>query len=127
VTLVYGLTRHAWLEATLAGLALAISLMPEEFPVILSSFMALGAWRIARSRVLTRRAPAIESLGSATVLCVDKTGTLTQNRMVVRALLGDSLVVDPDAAVPLPEAVHAVLEYAILASQRDPSTRWIGP
>jgi len=120
VTLFYGLTRHAWLEATLAGLALAISLMPEEFPVILSVFMALGAWRIARSRVLTRRAPAIETLGSATVLCVDKTGTLTQNRMVVRALIGDSLAVDPDAAAPLPEAVHAVLEYAILASQRDP-------
>jgi Ca2+-transporting ATPase len=120
VTVVYGLTRHAWLEATLAGLALAISLMPEEFPVILSVFMALGAWRIARSRVLTRRAPAIETLGSATVLCVDKTGTLTQNRMVVRALIGDSVVVDPDSAVPLPEPAHPVLEIAILASQRDP-------
>jgi Ca2+-transporting ATPase len=120
VTLIYGVTRHAWLEATLAGLALAISMMPEEFPVILSVFMALGAWRIARSRVLTRRAPAIETLGSATVLCVDKTGTLTQNRMIVRTLVADSLAVEVESATELPEAVHPVLEYAILASQRDP-------
>jgi Ca2+-transporting ATPase len=120
VTVVYGMTRHSWLEATLAGLALAISLMPEEFPVIPTIFMALGAWRIARSRVLTRRAPAIETLGSATVLCVDKTGTLTLNRMEVRAIVADSVPwsVSPDAGVP--NTHHSVLEYAILASQRDP-------
>ncbi|MBI3854887.1 MAG: cation-translocating P-type ATPase [Planctomycetes bacterium] len=120
VTVLYGLTRGSWLQATLAGLALAISLMPEEFPVILTVFMALGAWRIARSRVLTRRGAAIESLGSATVLCVDKTGTLTQNRMEVRTLIADGATVDVDSNGELPEAVHAVVEYAILASQRDP-------
>jgi Ca2+-transporting ATPase len=121
VTVVYGITRHAWLEAALAGLALAISLMPEEFPVILTVFMALGAWRIARSRVLTRRAPAIETLGSASVLCVDKTGTLTQNRMEVRLLIEDGTSFDVDSNGGLPETVHPVVEYAILASQRDPT------
>jgi Ca2+-transporting ATPase len=84
VALVYSLTRGNWLDGTLAGLALAISLVPEEFPVVLTVFLALGAWRISRKRVLTRRVPAIEMLGSATTLCVDKTGTLTMNRMVVR-------------------------------------------
>jgi len=120
VVLVYGFTRHAWLEAALAGLALGISLMPEEFPVILTIFMAMGAWRISRSRVLTRRAPAIETLGSATVLCVDKTGTLTQNRMEVRTLIAGGITFDLEATGGLPEAVHPVVEYAILASQRDP-------
>lgn len=119
VTIIYGLTRPSWLEAVLAGLALAISLMPEEFPVILTVFMALGAWRIARSRVLTRRAPAIETLGSATVLCVDKTGTLTQNRMEVRAMVAEGNAFEVDSAA-LPEHVHPVVEYGILASQRDP-------
>ncbi len=121
VTVVYGITRHAWLEAALAGLALAISLMPEEFPVILTVFMALGAWRIARSRVLTRRAPAIETLGSASVLCVDKTGTLTQNRMEVRSLIVDGTPFDVNGNGGLPESVHSIVEYAILASQRDPT------
>src|SRR6185369_14167432 len=120
VTVVYGLTRHVWLEAALAGLALAISLMPEEFPVILTVFLALGAWRLARTQVLTRRAAAIESLGAATVLCVDKTGTLTQNRMGVRLLSANGR----DSVLPreedLPESVHPLLEYGILASQRDP-------
>jgi Ca2+-transporting ATPase len=120
VVVVHGLTRHSWLEAALAGLALGISLMPEEFPVILTVFMALGAWRIARSRVLTRRAPAIETLGSATVLCVDKTGTLTQNRMDVRMLIAEGVAFDVGASGELPEVVHPVVEYAILASQRDP-------
>ena len=78
-----GVSRHHWLDGALAGLTLAISMVPEEFPVILTVFLALGAWRIARRHVLTRRIPAIETLGSASVLCVDKTGTLTCNRMAV--------------------------------------------
>ncbi|MGQ0611302.1 MAG: cation-translocating P-type ATPase [Paracoccaceae bacterium] len=84
----YGLTRGDWLEAALAGIALGMALLPEEFPVVLTVFMAMGAWRISQARVLTRRAAAIESLGAATVLCTDKTGTLTQNRMTVSELDG---------------------------------------
>jgi Ca2+-transporting ATPase len=90
VALVYGLTRGNWLNGILAGLALAISLVPEEFPVVLTIFLALGAWRISRKRVLTRRVPAIEMLGAATVLCVDKTGTLTMNQMTVREVMPSS-------------------------------------
>jgi Ca2+-transporting ATPase len=71
------------LAAVLSGVTLAMALLPEEFPVVLTVFLALGAWRISRRGVLTRRMPAIEMLGAATVLCVDKTGTLTENRMRV--------------------------------------------
>jgi Ca2+-transporting ATPase len=75
--------RGDWLGGVLAGLTLAMAILPEEFPVVLAVFLALGAWRISRHGVLTRRMPAIEMLGAATVLCVDKTGTLTENRMSV--------------------------------------------
>ena len=109
VAVVYGLTRGNWLNGALAGLALAISMVPEEFPVVLTIFLALGAWRISRKRVLTRRVPAIEMLGSATLLCVDKTGTLTMNRMAVRDVI---------------EAPHHTrsefLAAAMLASGEDP-------
>ena len=80
---IFILTRGDVLGGVLAGLTLAMSILPEEFPVVLAIFLALGAWRIARHGVLTRRLPAIEMLGAATVLCCDKTGTLTENRMRV--------------------------------------------
>ncbi|HTN13270.1 MAG TPA: cation-translocating P-type ATPase, partial [Sphingomonadaceae bacterium] len=83
VVVLYGLMRGSWLDAFLAGIAIAMSLLPEEFPVVLTIFLAMGAWRIAQVGVLTRRTSAIETMGSATVLCTDKTGTLTQNRMTV--------------------------------------------
>lgn len=86
VVLLYGLLRGSWLDALLAGIATAMSLLPEEFPVVLTIFLAMGARRIAQVGVLTRRAAAIETMGSATVLCADKTGTLTQNRMTIAAL-----------------------------------------
>ena len=119
VALLYAYVRGDVLGAVLAGITLAMSMLPQEFPLILTVFMAMGAWRIAHQRVLVRRASAIETLGSATVLCTDKTGTLTQNRMTVAALqVGDQAWT---AGHPvLPETFHAVLEYAILASQRDP-------
>jgi Ca2+-transporting ATPase len=120
---VYGLTRGDWMAGALAGITMAMSALPEEIPVVLTVFMALGAWRISRRRVLTRRMPAIETLGAATVLCVDKTGTLTQNRMAVHSLVAGSQVfrisADVDAA-PLPENFHELLEFGILASEIDP-------
>src|SRR3569623_56069 len=85
VIVLYGLVRGDWLNGLLAGITLAMATLPEEFPVVLTVFMALGAWRISRQQVLTRRSSAIETLGAATVLCVDKTGTLTLNRMEARA------------------------------------------
>jgi Ca2+-transporting ATPase len=109
-----------WLKAILAGLTLAMAILPEELPVILTLFLGLGAWRLAREKVLARRIPAIELLGAITVLCVDKTGTLTANRMTVRRLWSESAAYDSrnGPVVELQEALHGVLEYAVLASHR---------
>jgi Ca2+-transporting ATPase len=95
--------------------------LPEEFPVVLTVFLALGAWRISKSNVLTRRVSAVETLGSATVLCVDKTGTLTMNRMKVKKVFarGESFELD-EGRDRLPDAVHETVEFSILASQIDP-------
>ncbi|MGZ6988163.1 MAG: cation-translocating P-type ATPase, partial [Thermoanaerobaculia bacterium] len=122
VALAFGFIRGTWLEGLLAGLALAMALVPEEFPVILTVFLALGAWRISRRHVLTRRAAAIEALGSATVLCVDKTGTLTENRMAVAALEADGQTWDVarGRGGPLPETFHPLVEFALLASRQKP-------
>ncbi len=121
VIVVYGLTRGNWLNGLLAGITLAMAMLPEEFPVVLTVFLALGAWRISQKRVLTRRVPAVETLGSATILCVDKTGTLTVNRMSVSKLYadGDYFAVKPGEST-LPEKFHEIVEFSILASQRDP-------
>ena len=122
VFVVYGLTRGSWLLALLAGITLAMAVLPEEFPVVLTVFLALGAYRLSRARVLTRRMASVETLGAATVLCVDKTGTLTENRMRVLALDEGGARLDVGALEPgeIPEEFHEVVEYAILASQRDP-------
>src|ERR1019366_1968051 len=94
LVLSYGISRGRWLDALLAGVSLAMASLPEEFPVIMSVFMALGAWRISRRDVLTRRLDAIETLGATTVLCTDKTGTLTENRMVIRKLYSGGPMLD---------------------------------
>ena len=121
VVVVYWLTRGNLLEGFLAGLSLAMAMLPEEFPVVLTVFLALGAWRISKFRVLTRRVPAVETLGSATVLCVDKTGTLTLNQMTVADIVAGDLVFTVKTRDDvLPEEFHEVVEYSILASPVDP-------
>ncbi len=120
LVLIYGYTRGHWLNALLAGISLAMSTLPEEFPVILSVFMSLGAWRISRHNVLTRRLDAIETLGATTVLCTDKTGTLTENHMVIRKLYGDGRMLQVNDDSELPEPWHELLEFGILASEIDP-------
>ncbi len=121
VVLVFGFARSDWLGGLLAGLTLGMAMLPEEFPVVLTIFLALGAWRLSRHNVLTRRIPAVETLGAVTALCVDKTGTLTLNRMSVAELAADGQIhpIDPQGG-SLPEAFHDVVEYAILASPADP-------
>jgi Ca2+-transporting ATPase len=89
VVLLFGLSRGSWLQAALGGIAVGMSVLPEEIPLVLAVFMAMGAWRISHVGVLTRRGVAIETLGSATVLCVDKTGTLTENRMRVELIVAN--------------------------------------
>ena len=121
--LLYGALRGGWLDALLAGIALGMSMLPQEFPVVLTVFMAMGAWRISAARVLTRRAAAIETLGSATVLCTDKTGTLTENRMSIAELrLQGGAVFRPSESVggTMPEDFHCLVEFGLLASARNP-------
>jgi Ca2+-transporting ATPase len=119
VVVVFGITRGDWLHGGLAGITLAMALLPEEFPVVLTVFLALGAWRLSKSHVLVRQTPAVETLGSATVLCVDKTGTLTANKMAVRDLVVDGVWHEVDHE-PLPEKFHQIVEFAVLASPVDP-------
>jgi Ca2+-transporting ATPase len=122
VIIVYGITRGDWLHGFLAGITLAMATLPEEFPVVLTIFLALGAWRLSQKQVLTRRVPAVETLGSATVLCVDKTGTLTLNRMSVKKISVDGKFYEIDGSSnrQLPELFHLIVEYGILASKKDP-------
>jgi len=87
-------TRGNFIQSLLSGLASSMAILPEEFPVILTVFLALGAWRLSKINVLTRSSSAIETLGSATVLCSDKTGTITQNKMEVVALFDGKNIID---------------------------------
>jgi Ca2+-transporting ATPase len=115
-----GLRQGDFLQGLLAGITLAMAILPEELPFILTLFLGLGAWRLARQRVLARSMPAVELLGATTVLCVDKTGTLTANRMSVRRLWSAQATFDTVASAdsPMPDDLHGLLEYAVLASHR---------
>jgi P-type Ca2+ transporter type 2C len=122
IALIYATSRGDWLGGVLAGITLAMGVLPEEFPVVLTVFLAMGAWRISRTGVLTRRMPAIESIGAATLLAVDKTGTLTENRMQVVLLepsAGDSCDLRKADAV-VANAAETVLATALAASERNP-------
>lgn len=118
---IYGFARNEWLQGILSGITLAMALLPEEFPVVLTIFLALGAWRMSKKNVLTRRVAAVETLGAATVLCSDKTGTLTQNKMSIKKLFNRSDFYEwSGKAAALPEEFHKLVEYGILASKKDP-------
>ena len=121
--LLQGVLRGNWLEAALAGIALGMSMLPEELPVVLTVFMAMGAWRISKLNVLTRRAAMMETLGSATVLCTDKTGTLTENRMSISELRladGQCFRRPENGATILPDRFLPLAELGIMASAIDP-------
>lgn len=113
----YGWSRTDWTRGILVGLTFAMAMIPEELPVVLTIFLGIGAWRIGQKNVLTRRIPAIETLGSANVLCVDKTGTLTQNKMALAQLVKAEHQFNCAHQKTLPEDLHEVLEFAVLASQ----------
>jgi Ca2+-transporting ATPase len=116
VVVAYGLLRHDWINGVLSGLTVAVALVPEEVPMVLAVFLALGAWRLARRQVLVRRSAIIETLGSATLLCVDKTGTLTEGRMAVARLWTEGGVSALDEGEALSPATSALLNTAALAS-----------
>jgi P-type Ca2+ transporter type 2C len=116
---IHGLMSGRWLEALLAGIALSMAMLPEELPLVLVVFTVMGAWRLSRLRVLTRRPATIETLGAATVLCTDKTGTLTFNRMAVAWLESSGQhwqAEDPASSLADP-AMHGLLRWAELATR----------
>jgi len=125
VLLAWGWDQQPLLPSLLSGIALAMAILPEEIPVILTVFLAMGAWRLAQQKVLTRRVAAVESLGAVSVLAVDKTGTLTVNQMQVAALAiptgqDSAEQFSPADAKSLPEAFHSLTEFAMLATPGDP-------
>jgi P-type Ca2+ transporter type 2C len=120
VVVVYTITRGDLLKGFLAGITLAMAMLPEEFPVVLTIFLALGAWRMSKKRVLTRKPAAIETLGSATVLCTDKTGTLTRNKMTVTRLFNGNAFLNISRETDIPGSFHEIIEYGILSSQSNP-------
>ncbi len=121
VCLSYGIFYQQWLTGALTGITLTMALLPEEFTVILTVFMALGVWRISRQHVLTRRASVIETLGSINTLCVDKTGTLTINKMSLQALVTMNQTTDsPLLPTQLSQTQTELLSYTVLASEIDP-------
>jgi P-type Ca2+ transporter type 2C len=120
VVTIYTITRGVLLQGFLAGITLAMAMLPEEFPVVLTIFLALGAWRISKKSVLTRKPAAIETLGSATVLCTDKTGTLTLNKMTVTRLYNGTDFFNVVSENSFPEPFHEIIEYGILSSQTNP-------
>jgi Ca2+-transporting ATPase len=120
LALIQGVRGGDWPDALLRALAFALAVLPNEIPVVLALFLALGALRLSRIGVLARWPAAVESLGGATVLAVDKTGTLTENRMAVEALM-----TWPEGRLwrrgtPLEEPWHDLMENALLASRGDP-------
>ena len=130
MVLTLGLRNGEWLPAMLSGIALAMSILPEEYSVVLTLFPAMGAHRLSREGVLTRHINAIETLGATSVLCTDKTGTLTQNRMAVRSLavsstgkptaIASAILRWSSTSTSLDSPFHSLLEHALLASAPQP-------
>jgi Ca2+-transporting ATPase len=118
----FGIFRGSWLQAFLAGIALGMAMIPEEFPLVLTVFTAMGAWRLSRARVLTRRAAAIETLGAATVLCTDKTGTITENRMSIAEIRSGNEIFrcNKSDGSGFPDYATKIIRYGILASAVEP-------
>lgn len=109
------------IESVLSGVTLAMAMIPEEFPVILTIFLSMGAWRLAKKNSLVRKLPSVETLGAVSVLCVDKTGTITMNQMTVTdtwSLISDlkrlTLIMGmgckPDAYDPMEKAMISYCE-----------------
>lgn len=119
IILLFYFSRGNFVQSVLNGLSAAIAILPEEFPVVLTVFLALGSWRLSKKNVLTRKPSAIENLGSATVLCSDKTGTITQNKMQVVAIANNQSKVGGEEFSTRLEEINSILESAICATPFD--------
>lgn len=120
VLLVYALIRGDLIQGILSGITLGMALIPEEFPVVLLIFLTLGAWRISKKNVLTKNNSAIETLGAATVLCVDKTGTLTQNKMEIDTLFDGNTFLDfKQNKSNISDSFYDILKFSYLSCQKD--------
>ncbi len=116
VVMLFYFTRGNFVQSLLTGLSSAMAILPEEFPVVLTIFMALGAWRMSKKNVLTRKPSAIESLGSATILCSDKTGTITQNKMEVKAISIDGIIINNNEFTSLSQLALSLIKTAYNAT-----------
>ncbi|MBM3177691.1 MAG: cation-translocating P-type ATPase [Bacteroidetes bacterium] len=121
VTAIYFLTHGALISALLTGLSSAMAILPEEFPVVMTVFLALGAWRLSKIQVLTRKPSAIETLGAATVLCADKTGTITMNRMEVAEMVDESGEGWIKNKQPVRSSLYETIKFAALACSNHPT------
>lgn len=129
VVIAYYFTRGNFIQAILNGLSATMAILPEEFPVVLTVFLAIGSWRLSQQNVLTRKPSAIETLGSATVLCSDKTGTITQNKMEIVSLFTKDTLYSKSTFQQNSNSVQDILQIAFFASQKntiDPMEKAIG-
>ncbi len=129
VILAFYFTRGNFIQALLNGLSATMAILPEEFPVVLTVFLAIGSWRLSQQNVLTRKPSAIETLGSATVLCSDKTGTITQNKMEIASLFVKDTLYNKSTFQQDSNSIQDVLKTAFFASQKntiDPMEKAIG-
>jgi len=119
IVIVYGLIRGDLLHSLLAGLSFSMALLPEEFSVVLLIFLSMGAWRLSKRDVFVCRMPAVETLVASTVLCMDKTGTLIQNPMILKSLFSKGECCELEKNECLLEQFNELREFGYLASQRD--------
>ncbi|MEY3322548.1 MAG: hypothetical protein RLZZ417_2131 [Bacteroidota bacterium] len=119
VVIAFYLTRGGFTASILSGLSAAMAILPEEFPVVLTIFLAIGAWRLSQQNVLTRKPSAIETLGSASVLCSDKTGTITQNNMTLSTLIKDHFIIEKNAFLENIENIQELIYTALVATPSD--------
>jgi len=105
------------LDSLLKALTLAMSILPEEIPVAFTTFMALGAWRLMKMGIVVKQMKTVETLGSATVICTDKTGTLTENKMSLAKLftLETQKITNPEDALSVSE--KELIEFAMWSSE----------
>jgi Ca2+-transporting ATPase len=112
----YYFTRGNFIQALLNGIATAMAMLPEEFPVVLTVFLSIGAWRLTKINLLTRKPSAIENLGSITALCCDKTGTITENKMFVSSLFLQNEFIEKENFQTKKEQILPLIEAAFHAS-----------